>query len=107
RDRDHIMRTEVLACCQHAKAPELSGKVRGGTELRHASGANREMRHVEKQLGYHHAGVVVWNRRGHARPIFTGSSARRRTSSRRMRRAPYGVWVRLSQLQGMASRRAP
>jgi len=74
--------------CWHAapmQALELSGRVKGGTELRHASGANTEMQHVDEQLRNDHDGVIVRVHRGSARPIFTGDSARRRASSRRMR----------------------
>jgi hypothetical protein len=107
RDRDHIVRSQVLACCYMQSAGAFrQPKGRDGTSACFRR-KQREMRHVEKQLGYHHAGVVVWIRRGHASPIFTGSSARRRASSRRMRRTPYRLRMRLSQLQGMASPRPP
>ena len=96
--------TSSEARCWHAAHVQSAGafrqsKGRDGTSACFRR-KQREMRHVEKQLGYHHAGVVVWIRRGRARPIFTGSSARRRASSWRMRRAPYRVRMRLSQLQG-------
>ena len=110
-DRFVIAITSSEARCWHAAHVQSAGafrqsKGRDGTSACFRR-KQREMRHVEKQLGYHHAGVVVWIRRGHARPIFTGSSARRRASSRRMRRTPYRIRMRLSQLQGMASPRPP
>src|SRR5262245_15599115 len=63
----------LLTC----KTPGLSGRGKGGTELRHASGANTEMQHVDDQLRYDHDHVIVRIHRGSARPIFTGEKAPR------------------------------